>query len=251
MAPPSEGGGERARGGEARGGGGAGGGAPTGGRRLLLFGKLPEPGRTKTRLSPRLGEEAAARLYRGFLDDAAEIVRAVEAAGRELWIGRREGARRTLARRYPFLDVRWQPAGDLGRRMRVALGAAFRSGAERALVFGSDHPTLPASHLAEMLDRLDGADASLGPTADGGYYALALRRSAWPAARQLFEGIDWSTSSVLDQTRSRARAAGLSVHEAPAWYDVDEPADLARLRRDVRPGSATHRVLEALGELTE
>lgn len=218
-------------------------------RRVLLFGKLPEPGRSKTRLAPELGQEGAARLYRGFLDDAAEIVREVDAEARELWVERRPGAERRLARRYPFLDVRRQPEGDLGRRMHAALRSAFGAGTERAVLFGSDHPTLPPDHLEEMLASLDAADVSLGPTEDGGYYALALRRRAWPEGKALFEGIGWSTPSVLEQTLERARRLDLAVHRGPAWYDVDEPGDLPRLRRDVRPGTATHRALEELDEL--
>jgi len=44
-------------------------------RRLILFAKVPEPGRAKTRLAPRLGEEGAARLYQAFLDDAIASTR--------------------------------------------------------------------------------------------------------------------------------------------------------------------------------
>jgi glycosyltransferase A (GT-A) superfamily protein (DUF2064 family) len=34
---------------------------------------------------------------------------------------------------------------------------------------------------------------------------------------------------VLEQTRQRLRNTGLSWHELPVLWDVDEPADLARL----------------------
>src|SRR5207249_2034146 len=54
----------------------------------------------------------------------------------------------------------------------------------------------------------------------------------WPAgpAPGLFAGIAWSTAGVLAATRARAAAAGLAVHLLPPGFDVDEVADLVRLR---------------------
>ena len=46
----------------------------------------------------------------------------------------------------------------------------------------------------------------------------------------LFTGIAWSTAGVLQATLARAAAAGLAVHLLPPSFDVDQVADLARLR---------------------
>jgi glycosyltransferase A (GT-A) superfamily protein (DUF2064 family) len=43
----------------------------------------------------------------------------------------------------------------------------------------SDGPTLPAEYLADAFRALeDGADVTLGPSEDGGYYLIGLRRPA-------------------------------------------------------------------------
>jgi hypothetical protein len=47
--------------------------------------------------------------------------------------------------------------------------------------------------------------------------------------RQLFEGIDWSTERVLEQTIQRAREIDLPVHLLLTWYDVDDRETLKRL----------------------
>jgi glycosyltransferase A (GT-A) superfamily protein (DUF2064 family) len=44
----------------------------------------------------------------------------------------------------------------------------------------------------------------------------------------LFEGLAWSTSEVMAQTRQRLRAAGLRYSEMPTLWDVDTPQDLVR-----------------------
>jgi glycosyltransferase A (GT-A) superfamily protein (DUF2064 family) len=58
----------------------------------------------------------------------------------------------------------------------------------------------------------------------------------------LFEGIAWGTDSVLAATCARAACLGVPVVLGPRWHDVDEPADLARLRRELTedPALAPH-----------
>ena len=70
------------------------------------------------------------------------------------------------------------------------------------------------------------ADVVLGPAADGGYYLIGLGRPA----PDLFTGIAWGTAGVIEATLARAGAAGLAPHLLPPSFDVDQPADLARLR---------------------
>lgn len=215
-------------------------------RHLLLFGTVPEPGRSKTRLAPALGEDGAARLYRAFLEDSLGLARRVAADRRTLWLaGDRRGLDR-LRGRYEDVRVRAQRGPDLGARMAHALDRSFREGAGRAVVVGTDHPTLPPALLERAFRALAGADLALGPSEDGGYYAVGLRRRAWPRGEELFDDVPWSTERVLDVTRSRAESAGLTRRELPGWYDVDRPAELERLRRDAGPDSRSAEVLREL-----
>ncbi|MDX1395064.1 MAG: TIGR04282 family arsenosugar biosynthesis glycosyltransferase [Gemmatimonadota bacterium] len=212
--------------------------------RVILFGRVPRPGEAKTRLIPAIGTEGAARLYRAFLDDA--VAMASSARELELWVPDTPGAVERLSRRYPDLAIRLQPDGDLGGRLRAAFDAAFAEGVDYAVILGSDHPTLPPEYVERAFRAQRGAHLVLGPTEDGGYYAIGLRRYCWPGAAGLFDGAPWSTSDLLEWTRRRAQDLALCHVELPVWYDVDEPADLERLRADVRVGSATGRALTAL-----
>ncbi len=72
---------------------------------------------------------------------------------------------------------------------------------------------------------LDHHDAVFVPALDGGYGLVGLTRPQ-PA---LFEGMRWSVPTVMDQTRTRARAASLRWAELPALADIDEPDDLQHL----------------------
>lgn len=214
-------------------------------RTLVVFGRLPEAGLSKTRLVPALGDEGAAELYRAFLDDT--IASATAIAPTELWVPPRPGARERLARRYG-VTVREQRGRDLGGRLADAFERSFAGGSDYVAVLGSDHPTLPAEYIERLFRALVGAHLAVGPTHDGGYYAIALRRYCWPRARGLFAGAPWSTDRLLEWTRARAESLDLCHVELPLWYDVDEPADLERLREDAKPDSRTARALASLAE---
>lgn len=196
---------------------------------LGLFVKHPTAGHVKTRLVPALGPDAAAALYAAFTEDVVARFRQV-AARRVLAFGPDDAAAREHFQQLAAGNYElWpQPDGSLGERLHAFFHTHLAT-ADRAVVIGSDSPTLPAEFAARALELLGERDCILGPAADGGYYLIALRRPS-PA---LFEGIDWGTPRVLEQTVERLQQAGLSLHLLPVWYDVDTPDDLAFLRGDL------------------
>jgi rSAM/selenodomain-associated transferase 1 len=191
-------------------------------RRLALFARAPVEGRVKTRLSPALPPALARDLYAGMLADALDAVAGARADERFLyWAEGLEAAQFPVP---PGFIERAQAAGDLGARLAAAFTELLAAGDARAAIVGADAPELDARYLDRALTALDRADVVLGPAADGGYSLIGLRHPT-PA---LFEGVDWSTPAVLEQTITRAHATGLSVATLDALDDIDTPADLAR-----------------------
>ena len=206
---------------------------------LLVIAKRPTPGQTKTRLTPPLTAEQAAALYECFLVDTLDLVRRVPETDPLIAYLPAE-ARAYFAALAPDFGLVLQEGAGLGERLDNALTGCLKRGYERAVIMNSDGPTLPASHLARAFDALsDGADVTLGPSADGGYYLIGVRR---PAPRLLRE-VRMSTPTVLADTLALAAEEGLRVELLPAWYDVDEAADLVRLAgelADAPPDVALH-----------
>ena len=202
---------------------------------LLAFAKPPVPGRVKTRLTPPLAPEDAARLYGAFLGDALEQYRDLGVT-----------LRAYLALDEPspapyegFAYPEWMEAGSLfrqegaglGERMKHAFKETFAAGAACAMLIGTDHPTLPSAWIREGFSLLETPGrVVLGPTGDGGFYLLGMNRF-FP---QLFEGMTYSHEAVFDETATRAARCGAALHTLPAWYDVDTFDDLKRLAADVR-----------------
>lgn len=205
--------------------------------RVIVFAKYPEPGRVKTRMVPPLTHEEAARLHRACLEAVLERVMSIRGVDARLAVAPDE-----MLDAFAFeLSIttgrcQGQGDGDLGERLERAMHAAFDEDASAVVFLGSDSPTLPERHLLDAVSLLRGDDsergqseAVMGPCCDGGYYLIGMSRPI-PA---LFGGVEWGSERVAEQTRIRARKAGVRLDELPEWYDIDRLADLERARREL------------------
>ena len=203
--------------------------------RLIIFGRCPAPGRTKTRLIPALGELGAAELHRRLTETTVARIEVSFCGGSRRKMQRWLGA---------DLLYRHQCEGDLGLRMERAFLHAFEAGGDRIVLIGTDVPGFTQDHLRQAFDALTGHDLVLGPTTDGGYWLIGMHRPA-----RLFHGIDWSTDRVLKQTLDMASDHGLSVSLLEPLSDVDRPEDLSVLPVALRPaGPIISVIIPALNE---
>jgi rSAM/selenodomain-associated transferase 1 len=190
---------------------------------LLVFLKEPRPGAVKSRLAARLGPDEAAAVYRAIADE--EIRRTAPRDDEyERWLlFDPDDAGPRLRDWLPGQRLQPQGDGDLGTRMERAFAEAFRGGARRAALIGTDVPMLARTDVLDALESLDVHDVAVGPAADGGYYLLALKGPA----PELFRGVPWSTPHVLAATLDRAARLGQSVRVLRTLGDVDTADDLA------------------------
>jgi uncharacterized protein len=198
---------------------------------VLVFAKAPTPGRVKTRIAPRLGAEGAARLYERIAAHCVETAVAARVGPVELWCApdATHPWFASLADRHGLRLVS-QRGRDLGGRMHHAFADALKR-YRQAILIGADCPALTRDDLAQAQAWLDGGmDAVFGPAEDGGYVLAGLRR----AEAGLFEGIVWSTHTVMAATRDRLRSLGMRWAELPLRWDLDRAEDLDRLAADPR-----------------
>ncbi len=192
--------------------------------RLIIFTRYPEPGKTKTRLIPALGAQGAARLQRQMTEYTLDRVRQLQHQRPTTLEVRFAGGDLTLIRSWLGFDLVYQPQGegDLGTRMARSLSVAFQDGIDRAVIIGTDCPGLNAELMALAFEVQLSHDLVLGPALDGGYYLLGLRYFI----PELFIGINWGTSEVLQQTVNIAKKLNLCIAYLPQLADVDRPEDL-------------------------
>ena len=197
--------------------------------RLIIFTRYPESGKTKTRLIPVLGEEGAANLQRLMTErTVAEAKKLVKSGSVSLEIRYEGGEREQMAQWLgPDLVNRAQGPGDLGVRMAGAFDQGFNEAHRRVVVIGTDVPELDRGRMGQAFQALETSDLVLGPAADGGYYLIGLRSTAWQRqASALFEGIGWGTGEVLKATVDRATHLGFRFSLLEELVDVDRPEDL-------------------------
>lgn len=208
---------------------------------VAIMAKAPQPGEVKTRLCPPLSHREAAELYRCFLLDKIGQVNSLPRTTHVVSYTPTDSRSWFEALTPPHFLLIPQRGDDLGARLLSAFDQLFAQGYAQVIVIDSDTPTLPTTYLEQALGLIAarGNDVVLGPTEDGGYYLIGLRR----AYCELFERMPWSTPQVFTETRRRSAQHGLTVACTAPWYDVDTPADLARLRASLEQscdGDAQH-----------
>ena len=194
---------------------------------LVILTKAPQPGQSKTRLVPPLSYAEAADLARALLLDQLQNLAGF--GGARLFIaftpenaaGFFEGF---IAQGFTCFAQRGQ---SLGERMSHAFEHLFASGFENIILIGSDLPTLSVKFFQQAYAELEkSADVVLGPSGDGGYYLIGMKRML----PDIFENVAWSSPDVLSQTIHKLDNLGLRHELLSEWYDIDTAKDLERLQ---------------------
>jgi len=197
---------------------------------LAVMTKAPRAGEVKTRLVPPLTHDEAAQLNSSFLSDVAAAISAAAteriARGVAVYtpLGTEAAYENILPEEFFLIAQRGHNFGD---RLIFAAEDLFMVGFTSVCLINSDSPTVPAENFSQAVEllHLPGDCIVLGPSDDGGYYLIGLKK----LHREIFERIDWSTEHVLNQTLQRATEIGVEVKLLPAGYDVDDRATLERL----------------------
>ena len=193
---------------------------------LAIFGRYPRRGQVKTRLGKVIGADRALQLHSAFLLDTLDWALLVDV---EVFLFLADSceadaqafhSRHGLPERLHILEQRGE---DLGERMWNAYLDLENLGFSQVVFIGSDTPTLPIGFVEQAFQCLRAGSTVAGPVEDGGYYLLGV---CGPRV-ELFQGIDWGTERVLEQTLARLRPDELQ--QLPLWYDVDVVEDLRRL----------------------
>ena len=180
---------------------------------VLVMAKAPVPGRVKTRLCPPCTAADAAALAEAALADTLSAV-----------------ARCGADRRIVALDGRpgdWLPPGfdvirQRGESFEERLVHAWDDAGGHGLQIGMDTPQLTPDLLDDGLVRLDTSAAALGYAADGGWWAIGLRRFT----PSVFRDVPMSTPHTGNAQRARLRALGFDVAVLPTLVDLDTVDDL-------------------------
>ena len=180
---------------------------------VLVMAKAPVAGRVKTRLCPPCTPEEAAAVAEAALADTLDAVAACGAGRRIVALDGAPG---------PWLPPGFEVIPQVDGPFDGRLAAAWALAAGAGVQIGMDTPQVTADLLDDALSSLDSTSAALGLAADGGWWAIGLRRPD----RRVFTGIPMSTDHTGAAQDRRLRDLGLTVTALPTLVDLDTAEDL-------------------------
>ncbi len=183
---------------------------------LIIFVRVPELGKVKTRLAHDVGDHKALAIYKALLAHTRKIALSID-ADRYLYY-------HNAIANDDWSDIDFikkvQISGDLGDKLKQAFSYVSQR-SEKVIVIGSDCAQLQSDHINQSFSKLDDHDTVIGPSLDGGYYLLGTK----DYQAEIFENIEWSTDKVYHQTIAKIQHSNLSVGHVEALSDIDHKAD--------------------------
>jgi rSAM/selenodomain-associated transferase 1 len=211
---------------------------------ICIFAKYPKPGTVKKDLGKIIGEMAAAQLSRSFIIDTIATALRISDVNLALavWPPDSIDDFQEILNYYQNheLDFKMveksqkiqflpQIGNDLGERIANVSGELINNGADRLLIIGYDSPQLEQSIFRAAFELLNTNDVILGPTFDGGYYLIGMKKH-YP---ELFTNISWGEPVIYRETIENINKLNLSWQELELSYDVDNTDDLEQLYFDI------------------
>ncbi|MBQ0908367.1 TIGR04282 family arsenosugar biosynthesis glycosyltransferase [Flavobacterium sp. F-328] len=186
---------------------------------IILFTKNPELGKVKTRLAKTIGNEKALEIYKKLLHHTQTIVTPV-AADKFLFYSD------AIVRKDQWPETEFhkkvQHGSDLGERMKTAFQEVFSLGYTSVCIIGSDCYELTSTIIDDAFTQLETYDTVIGPTFDGGYYLLGMKK----LHGFVFLNKTWSTETVYPDTIAGIQENSLTYFDLPKLTDIDEEKDL-------------------------
>ena len=215
---------------------------------LLIFLRYPDAGKVKRRLSEEVGPERAAEVYekliRRTLGVAGDFKRRAPEARVVLFHTPQDPVEKLRNKFRGPWEFCPQQGKHLGARMANALRAAFATGANKAVLIGTDLSDIEATDIEGAFRNIGKKVAVLGPAADGGFYLIGSDR---PIGAPLHFST-WGTGKVFSRTARELEAIGFRIHLAAERHDVDCKRDLDRVGSDFLFAGSVSIIIPTLAE---
>lgn len=184
---------------------------------LIIFAKNPVKGKVKTRLAKTLGNDKAFEVYIKLLSLTYEHTKNLKL---DKFLYLTESIADSLFDKSYIKKL--QEGLNLGERMLNAFKDLFDSDYKKIVLFGTDVPSLTEKIIEESFEKLNTFDIVIGPSNDGGYYLIGLKKPF----DYLFLNMTWGNEKVLQETINRIKENNRTYYLLKELIDIDDGKDL-------------------------
>lgn len=198
---------------------------------LILMTRIPIAGKTKTRLMEIFSGEECAEIHMNFLKDLFYVCEKLKDKIDIYLTYTPEGSLSLIEDIIPSYVKTFPQRGEtLGDRMGNAINNLLCENYNKVVLIGSDIPQLQPRDIEEAFNVLEEKNICLGPTSDGGYYLVGMKKFQ----SEIFcNNIVWGEKSVLEGTMDIANRLNLSVGLASKYMDIDTKEDVFNFMKNI------------------
>lgn len=196
---------------------------------LLIFIKNPELGKVKTRLAATVGDEKALEVFRKLLvniHDKSLNVSADKLLFYSTFVDQNDIWENDIFHK----NLQYQ-SPDLGQRMLSAFEKAKEMGYSKVLIVGSDIYEISTEILNAGFECLENSETVLGPSHDGGYYAIGFNFGKINSSnflQDVFLNKTWSHEQVAQEAIEVINSYSYTCNFLPILSDIDTEEDLKK-----------------------
>lgn len=134
----------------------------------------------------------------------------------------------------PFFHYseRDQIGTTFGQRFTNAILSVYDKGFENVITIGNDTPSLKPHHILRAVDKLQQNYSVLGPSTDGGFYLMGLKKSHFNL--ETFLKLPWQTSGLNRSISSLSSAQNIQLSYLEVLSDIDNVSDIKHIANSFR-----------------
>lgn len=192
---------------------------------LIIFTRIPEAGKTKTRLQKKLSMEECANLHKCFLKDIYDIF--VNLNDINIIICHTEEGDLNILKNIFYKENLYikQCGNNLNEKMYNAIKEVLSLKYDKCVLIGADIPEINEDDIINAFNLLNNNDFVFGASYDGGYYLVGMKE----ANDIIFKSGSGNLKDIINIVETNNLKYGLTNKK----HDIDEYEDLIDLSKRI------------------
>lgn len=123
-----------------------------------------------------------------------------------------------------------QIGSNFAERFTNAIQAVYNQGFNNVITIGNDTPHLQSKHILEAVEKLQNNQLVLGPSIDGGFYLMGLKKSHFNP--KTFLKLPWQTAQLAQTIARLIAKKNVVISYLETLQDIDFVADIKAILKD-------------------